>query len=126
MKIILLFGAGAAAPNLGVATDVGPAGGLQYDANSGVAVVETAQTVLSASIVANNQGSTFTANANLNGRVTVGWVIQSGKVTGVRIVENTTGDNGLGECISRQVRSLRFAEDVSATIDGYTWIVSGA
>ncbi len=65
-------------------------------------------------------------NPNLNGRVTVGWTIQSGKVGGVRVAENTTGDSALGECIARQVRSLRFAEEVTATIDGYSWIVSGS
>lgn len=64
-------------------------------------------------------------NPNLNGRVTVGWTIQAGKTTGVRVVDNSTGDAALGECIARAVRSLRFSEEVTATIDGYSWIVSG-
>ena len=64
-----LYGASGAAPQLGVASGTGPIGGIQYNTTSGVAVVETAQTVLSASVVADNQSSSFAANANLNGRV---------------------------------------------------------
>lgn len=75
-----LFGASGSAPNLGVATETGPVGGLQYDTNSGVAVVETSQTLLSASVVASNDASSFIASANLNGRLVDGINVNPGEV----------------------------------------------
>lgn len=64
-------------------------------------------------------------NADVNGRVSVGWTIQSGKVTEAHLVTNTTGDDALGQCITKKVRSFRFDPGLSTSVNSYAWAVSG-
>ncbi len=64
-------------------------------------------------------------NPEINGRVSVGWTIQGGKVTESHLVSNTTGDDGLGQCISKKVRSFRFDPGLSTSVSSYAWAVSG-
>lgn len=48
-------------------------------------------------------------NPDLKGKIVVRFVIhQGGKVIEVEVVENTTGDRELGQCIAARVRSVRF------------------
>lgn len=65
------------------------------------------------------------ANPDLNGRVSVGWTIEAGKVTSAKLVKNTTGDAALGECVVRAVRGFRFDAALTAEVSEYPWVVSG-
>jgi len=60
-----------------------------------------------------------------NGRVAVGWGVNKGKVIDAHITSNSTKNEELGACVLRTVRSLRFDEGYSGTIDEYAWVVSG-
>lgn len=64
-------------------------------------------------------------NPSLDGRVSVGWQITTGRVSDVHIVNNSTGDSDLGNCIIGAVRGFRFDSTVTATVGEYTFIVSG-
>ena len=55
-------------------------------------------------------------NPNLKGRIAIEVSVNAGKVAGVDIVENTTGDAGVGTCVSRKVKSWRFPSDVTDDI----------
>ena len=107
-----LFGSGSAAPNLGVAADGGAVGGLQYDTNSGVAVVEASQTLLSASVVANNDSSSFSASANLNGRLTDGINVNPGQVD---LTGSTLMVSGNSATAIAQGNALQVSANVSGT-----------
>lgn len=65
------------------------------------------------------------ANPSLNGRVSVGWNIQAGKVKDARLVQNTTGDDALGKCIVNAVRQFRFDPGLTAEVAEFPWVVSG-
>jgi hypothetical protein len=52
-------------------------------------------------------------NPSLSGRVAVTMTIVSGRVTSAKVDENTTGDDALGTCITRKIRSWKFDADVS-------------
>ncbi len=64
-------------------------------------------------------------NAEVAGHVGASWSIVAGKVEGVAIVTNTTGDDELGACIVKAVRSMRFDPGFSGTVDEYAWVVKG-
>ncbi len=64
-------------------------------------------------------------NQGLNGKVSVGWSIQAGKVSDAKIVKNTTGDTALGECVVRAVRGFRFDPGLTAEVAEFPWVVSG-
>lgn len=64
-------------------------------------------------------------DSGTNGRIAVGWVIQAGKVSGAVVKKNTTGNEELGNCVAKTVRSMRFDESVTATVDEWAWVVSG-
>ena len=85
-----------------------------------------------ASVVKKSQGriqscleTALKANPSLNGRVSVGWTIQAGKVTEAHLVKNSTGDDTLGQCVTRAVRSFRFDEGLTASVAEFPWVVSG-
>lgn len=63
-------------------------------------------------------------NPGLNGRVVVTFQITKGKVTEANATSNTTGDDALGQCIARAVRSIRFSEDTTARVE-FPYVVSG-
>ena len=107
-----LFGSGVSAPNLGVAADGGAVGGLQYDTNSGVAVVEASQTLLSASMVANNESSSFSATANLNGRLTDGINVNPGQVD---LTGSTLMVSGNSATAAAQGNALQVSANVAGT-----------
>jgi hypothetical protein len=65
------------------------------------------------------------ANPDLNGRVSVGWSISSGKVTEAHLVSNTTGNGDLGKCIVNAVRGFRFDPGLTAEVAEFPWVVSG-
>ncbi len=52
-------------------------------------------------------------NPTLNGRISVSIDINAGRVGSASVGANTTGDNTLGECIRKKVRSWRFPEDLT-------------
>lgn len=61
----------------------------------------------------------------MSGRVSVGFQITKGKVSDVHVVDNTTGNSQVGTCIAGAIRGIRFAEDLTATVAEYPFIVSG-
>jgi len=65
------------------------------------------------------------ANPSVNGRVSVGWTIQAGRVTESHLVKNSTGDDSLGQCITTAVRAFRFDESLTANVAEFPWVVSG-
>jgi hypothetical protein len=65
------------------------------------------------------------SNPSVNGRVSVGWTIQAGRVTESHLVKNSTGDDTLGQCITKSVRAFRFDETLTATVAEFPWVVSG-
>jgi hypothetical protein len=64
-------------------------------------------------------------NPGTNGRVSVGWMIVKGRVTDARIVQNTTGNAELGNCVVNAVRKFRFDEGLTAEVAEFPWVVSG-
>ncbi len=62
---------------------------------------------------------------NMSGRVSVGFQVTKGKVSDVRLIDNTTRNDGVGTCIVSAVRSVRFPEDLTATVAEYPFVVSG-
>ena len=85
-----------------------------------------------ASVVKKSQGRVVSCldqalkqNQSLNGKVSVGWSIQAGRVSDAHIVKNTTGDTALGECVARAVRGFRFDESLTAEVAEFPWVVSG-
>lgn len=85
-----------------------------------------------ASVVKKSQGRIQTcveqglkANPNMNGRVSVGWTVTGGRVTEAHLVSNTTGDDGVAQCIVKAVRQFRFDASLSAEVAEFPWVVSG-
>ena len=83
-------------------------------------------------IIKKNQGRIETCtqaslklNPEMKGRVGVGWVIQSGRVSDVKLVTNSTGDPELGTCMVRAVKGFRFDEGLTATVTEFPWVLSG-
>lgn len=64
-------------------------------------------------------------NPDLNGRVSIGWTIQAGKVTGSQVVRNNTGDDALANCMAKAVRSFRFDSGLTAEVAEFPFAVSG-
>jgi hypothetical protein len=64
-------------------------------------------------------------NPTLEGRVSVGWTIQAGRVTESHLVRNSTGDDPVGRCIVNAARSLRFDPGLTADVEEFSWIVRG-
>lgn len=60
-----------------------------------------------------------------SGRVAVGWSVAKGKVSDAHITSNSTKNDDLGQCVLRAVRSMRFDESFTGTVDEYAWVVSG-
>ena len=65
------------------------------------------------------------SNPSVNGRVSVGWTITAGRVTESHLVKNSTGDDTLGQCITKSVRAFRFDETLTANVAEFPWVVSG-
>lgn len=83
-------------------------------------------------IIKKNQGRIETCtqaslkiNPEMQGRVGVGWVVNAGRVSDVKLVTNTTGDSELGSCIVRAVKGFRFDEGLTATVAEFPWVLSG-
>jgi outer membrane biosynthesis protein TonB len=55
-------------------------------------------------------------NPNISGRIAVEVSIAAGRVTSAVVVENTTGDSALESCVTRKIRSWRFAEEAEGDI----------
>jgi hypothetical protein len=64
-------------------------------------------------------------NPSMSGRVVVTFAIAQGKVTSSSATSNTTGDDEVGQCIARTVRSIRFPEDLTAPRVEIPFAVSG-
>ncbi len=62
---------------------------------------------------------------NMSGRVTIGWTITAGRVSGAKLLNNTTGNAGVGACFLAAISTLRFDEGLTGEVAGYTWTVSG-
>jgi hypothetical protein len=60
----------------------------------------------------------------MSGRVVVEFAIVKGKVSEASVSSNSTGDDALGSCIARSVRSIRFGDDVTAKVE-FPFVVSG-
>ncbi len=56
------------------------------------------------------------SNPSLSGRVEVSWTIAGGRATSVALEGNTTGDDALGQCIVRKVRSWKFPEELEMDV----------
>ncbi|MDP2317272.1 MAG: AgmX/PglI C-terminal domain-containing protein [Pseudomonadota bacterium] len=104
----------------------------KVDMGSADADVESGDAGNIASVVKKNQGriqtcleTSLKANPGVNGRVSVGWTIMAGKVTESHLVKNTTGDDALGQCVTRAVRGFRFDESLTASVAEFPWVVSG-
>ncbi len=104
----------------------------KVDMGTADADVESGDAGNIASVVKKSQGRIQTcleqalkANPSVNGRVSVGWTILSGKVTESHLVKNTTGDAKLGQCIAGSVRAFRFDEGLTANVAEFPWVVSG-
>lgn len=65
------------------------------------------------------------SNQDLNGRVSVGWTIQAGRVSEAHLVKNSTGDDAVAKCIVNAVRSFRFDPGLTAEVSEFPWVVSG-
>lgn len=83
------------------------------------------------SIVKKNSGrvqscveQSLKANPSMSGRVVVAFSIAKGRVTESSVQANTTGDDALGGCMARAIRSIRFPEDVTARVE-FPYVVSG-
>lgn len=65
-------------------------------------------------------------NPDLAGKVRVGWEIDtSGRVSGVEIIDNTTGNSELASCVKKEVRKFRFGEqEDDVIIEGYNFILA--
>lgn len=75
--------------------------------------------------VENCTATALAADPRVGGRITVGWEVVAGRVQASRLLTNSTGSDTLGSCISNVVRRMRFAPEITGTVDGYTWVVSG-
>ncbi len=64
-------------------------------------------------------------DATLDGRISLGWDITGGVVSGVHIVQNSTGNAELGVCFQLAASSMRFGEEASGAVSSYTWTISG-
>ena len=66
------------------------------------------------------------SNPDLSGKVTAYWVITtSGGPSDVEVIGNSTGNAGLGACIVREVKRIKFPppeDDIE--VDGYNWVFS--
>ncbi|MES2638242.1 MAG: AgmX/PglI C-terminal domain-containing protein [Myxococcota bacterium] len=104
----------------------------KIDVGTADADVESGDAGNIASVVKKSQGriqtcleSSLKANPSVNGRVSVGWTINAGKVTESHLVKNSTGDAKLGQCIVGAVRMFRFDETLTAEVQEFPWVVSG-
>jgi hypothetical protein len=65
------------------------------------------------------------SNPSLAGRVELLWYINSGRVTSVEVLGNSTDDSELANCIARKVRTWRFPADLEADTEVmYPFILS--
>lgn len=83
-------------------------------------------------VVKKNQGrveactqAALKLNPEMKGRIGIGWAVQEGRVSDVRLVTNTTKDDELGTCMVRAVKGFRFDPGLTATVAEFPWIVSG-
>jgi hypothetical protein len=96
-----------------------PKGKANFDSNlEGSVGGESADKIRA--VVRSNQGgikscydAQLKVNPTLNGRISVLIDINAGRVGSASVDANTTGDNTLGECIRKKVRSWRFPEDLT-------------
>ena len=61
-------------------------------------------------------------NPNLEGRVEIGWSVLDGKVEGLYVVSNSTGDGELADCIMKKVRRWTFPADISGDIPSWPFV----
>ncbi|MDP2306380.1 MAG: AgmX/PglI C-terminal domain-containing protein [Pseudomonadota bacterium] len=104
----------------------------KVDMGTADADVESGDSGNIASVVKKSQGriqtcleTSLKANPSVNGRVSVGWTINAGKVTEAHLVKNSTGDDTLGQCIVKSVRQFRFDETLTAEVQEFPWVMSG-
>jgi len=66
------------------------------------------------------------SNPDLGGKVTAYWVITtSGAPSDVEVIGNSTGNAGLGSCIVREIKRIKFpAPEDDIEVDGYNWVFS--
>jgi len=58
------------------------------------------------------------SQADLGGRVEVSWTVDGGRVEGLYITSNTTGDRELAECLEKKIRRWRFPVETQGEV---TW-----
>jgi hypothetical protein len=63
---------------------------------------------------------------SVSGRLSLAWTVQSGESTAVRVLENGTRNSALSDCVVRVVQRADFPTELTAEIDGYTWILRGS
>lgn len=61
-------------------------------------------------------------NPNLEGRVEIGWTVLDGKVEGLYVVSNSTGDGELANCIMKKVRRWTFPAEISGDIPSWPFV----
>ncbi len=66
------------------------------------------------------------SNPDLSGKVTAYWLITtSGSPADVEVIGNSTGNAGLGACIVREIKRIKFpAPEDDIEVDGYNWVFS--
>ncbi len=65
------------------------------------------------------------SNPQLSGRIELLWYINTGRVTSVEVLGNSTGDSELANCIALKVRTWRFPADLDADTEVmYPFILS--
>jgi len=65
-------------------------------------------------------------NPDLAGKIRVAWEIDtSGRVSGVDVVSNSTGNSELASCVKKEVKKFRFGDqDDDIVVEGYNFILS--
>jgi len=65
-------------------------------------------------------------NPDLAGKLRVAWEIDTtGRVSGVEILSNTTGNAELASCVKKEVKKFRFGEqDDDIVVEGYNFVLS--
>lgn len=66
------------------------------------------------------------SNPDLSGKLTAYWIITtSGSPSDVEVIGNSTGNSGLGACIVREIKRIKFpAPEEDIEVDGYNWVFS--
>lgn len=59
----------------------------------------------------------LTLDPTLSGRVELAWDVQDGRVIRAMVVDNTTGDDELGRCMTDRVRGWRFEASTNGSVE---------